>query len=244
MRKVKRPVRILVTRPQPDAATFAAALEARGHDTFIEPMMTIEALPPADAPLELASVQALLFTSANGVRIFSARADERALPVFAVGDATARTARRCGFSDVASAGGDVQALAALVRRRLRPDGGPLLHPAARKQAGDLKATLEAAGFTLRRCVLYQAVARPRFSDALLAAVRDGRIDAVSFFSPRTADAFARLAFTAGLSEALRSVRAVCLSRAVADRIAYLPWDGVVVAAQPTEDALLAALEMA
>jgi len=40
LRKVKRPVRILVTRPQPDAATFAAALEARGHDTFIEPMMT------------------------------------------------------------------------------------------------------------------------------------------------------------------------------------------------------------
>jgi len=235
-------LRILVTRPLPDGESFAAALRAAGHETFVEPMLTIEALPPAEALIDLSDIQALLFTSANGVRVFAARCADRDLPAFAVGDATARAARSLGFQHVVAAAGDVQALTVMVREKLRPTGGPLLHPAARILAGDLKGDLESAGFQVRRCALYQAVARTQFSDELLVAFQDGRIDGVSFFSPRTAERFARLAFAAGLSEALGSVRAVCLSRAVADKIAYLPWSGVVVAAQPTQEALLATLK--
>lgn len=235
-------MRILVTRPSPDAESFAAELRARGHDAFIEPMMTIEALPAQDASIDLAGVQALLFTSANGVRVFAARCEGRALPAFAVGQATGQAARAAGFEKVFVADGDVRALAALVRQQLQPEGGALLHPAARKLAGDLKGELEAGGFSVRRCVLYQTVAATHFSKNLCVALREGSIDGVSFFSPRTAEAFVRLAFAAGLSEAFISVRAFCLSRAVSDKVMYLPWCGVTVAEQPTQVSLLTALE--
>ena len=234
-------MRILVTRPREDAESFAARLRAFGHEVFLEPMMEIIPLPAAEAAIDLAAVQALLFTSANGVRVFSARCDRRDLSAFAVGDATADAARAAGFCEVASAGGDVQALARLVAGRLKPAEGVLFHPAASKQAGDLKGALEAAGFTLRRSVLYQAMPRRALSADLRQAFETKEIDLASFFSPRTAESFARLAFEAGLSEALRSVRAVCLSQAVADKITYLPWRHIAVAKQPTQEALLACL---
>ena len=78
--------------------------------------------------------------------------------------------------------------------------------------------------------------------ALKEALTQGEIDAATFFSPRTAESFARLVAKAGLSDALRGVRAICLSQAVADKITYLPWDGVKVAERPTQESLLAILE--
>src|SRR5229473_1898951 len=110
----------LITRPIEDAGELAAALSLRG-------------------------VQAVLFTSANGARAFARATARRDLAVIAVGDATARTARALGFADIASAGGDVGDLAALVAARLDPRRGALLHAAGSVVAGDLAARLRAAG---------------------------------------------------------------------------------------------------
>ena len=95
---------------------------------------------------------------------------------------------------------------------------------------------------LRRAVLYRATPRQALGKALKEALTQGEIDAATFFSPRTAESFARLVSKAGLSEALRGVRAICLSQAVADKITYLPWDGVKIAERPTQESLLAILE--
>ncbi|HEY7610485.1 MAG TPA: uroporphyrinogen-III synthase, partial [Alphaproteobacteria bacterium] len=64
-------MRILLTRPEPDAQRFAAQLAEHGIEAVVAPLMTIET---ADAPLPpLEGVQALVFTSANGVRAYAAR---------------------------------------------------------------------------------------------------------------------------------------------------------------------------
>src|SRR5436190_23939583 len=118
-------LRALVTRPREDAAELAAALTARGIETVIEPLIEIY-FRTEPAP-DLAGAQAVLCTSANGVRALARLSGERALPLLAVGDATAARARAEGFADVASAGGDVGDLARLARARLQPDRGRLVH---------------------------------------------------------------------------------------------------------------------
>src|ERR1700685_3327999 len=102
-------LRALVTRPRQEAESLAAQLAERGIDTIIEPMMTI--IDRDGALPELAGVQAILCTSANGVRALARASGERGVPVFAVGDATGLAAHEAGFASVESAGGDVDDLA-------------------------------------------------------------------------------------------------------------------------------------
>lgn len=237
-------MRILVTRPLEDVGPLVAALQARGHEAVVEPMLSIERRADVVLPLPLDGVQALLFTSANGVRAFADLAAARDLPVFAVGEASAAAARAAGFSTVDSADGDVADLARLVRARLDPGKGALFHPAASQLAGDLQGALEDAGFTLRRAVLYEAQPAVEVSPALRRALTAGDLDAAIFFSPRTARTFAGLVERAGLAAACARLQAICLSEAVAARLEALPWARVLVAARPEQDAVLARLDEA
>ncbi|MGE0254582.1 MAG: uroporphyrinogen-III synthase [Alphaproteobacteria bacterium] len=235
-------MRALVTRPAEDAARTAAGLAAHGVDGVLAPLLEIE--PVAGRGVDLAGVRALLVTSANGARALAAATERRDLLVLAVGDASARTAREAGFRAVEAAGGDVDSLAALVRTRLAPHEGALLHVAGRERAGDLVALLAPDGFTVWRAVLYRARPVEALPDAAAVALRDETLDAVLLYSPRTAGTFVRLVCAAGLAPSCARLAAICLSEAVADVARALPWHRVVVAAAPTEDELFAALAAA
>src|SRR5947207_3917349 len=127
--------RALVTRPRAEAMALAEALAMRGIEAVIEPLLDIR-YRDEPAP-DLAGVQAVLCTSANGVRALARLSGERQLPLFAVGEASAARARAEGFADVATAGGNVDDLVRLAGEKLRPEAGRLLHVAGSDVAGDL-----------------------------------------------------------------------------------------------------------
>ncbi len=238
-------MRVLITRPLHDARRTAAVLHDRGLRTVIEPLFAIN--PFAATTVDLAGVQGFLLTSANGVRALAAALpaeapQARQLPVYAVGDATGQVAAEHGFTRVQTAGGDVASLAALVKARARPEAGILIHAAGTEVAGDLGGDLAQAGFRVRRERLYDtrpAVALSRETRDLLAT---GGIHAALFYSPRTAAIFADLALRADLTDPCRGVHAYCLSQAVARELAAVPFGVVRVAAEPSQDSLLALLD--
>ncbi|MEE9479372.1 MAG: uroporphyrinogen-III synthase [Kiloniellales bacterium] len=232
-------MRVLITRLREDATPLAAELAALGHETLIEPLLTI--VPRRDAEIDLAGVQAIAFTSANGARVFARLSPRRNLPVYAVGDSTAEAARRARFAEVESADGDVETLAALIATRLDPAAGAVFHAAARRVAGDLQGRLQAAGFAVSRVVLYDAEPIPAFSPATAAALRDGSIDAILFFSPRTGETFVSLMSEANLTHAYGRWHAICLSQAVADQVGDVSWRSLQVADRPTRAGLMDSL---
>jgi len=234
------PRTLLLTRPRPQSEAFAAALEARLPGRFRPVIAPVLAIRPLPAPVDLAGVAALAFTSANGVEQFAARNDDRRLPAFCVGAMTAEAARRAGFAACA-ADGDVAALAALIATRLHPGGGALLHIRGRHAAGDLAARLAAAGISTRAAELYDQTPCPIDGEAraLLAA---GSLDAVAVFSPRSAAAFARQA--AAEAWLLASATSVALSPAAGTPLDALGLARRIVAEHPTRDGMLAALARA
>lgn len=231
---------VLVTRPRPDAIALVAELERRGHSVLQQPLLEIEIV--ANVPLDLDGAQALLFTSANGVRAFVARSGRRDLPVYAVGDATAGEAKAQGFVAVESAGGAVDDLAALVRGKVEPEDGALLHVSGSAVAGDLSGLLTSDGFAVRREQLYTARKVSGIDAAVRAALSAGTLDAVLFFSPRSAATFVTLVQAADVAGACEKLTAVCLSDAVAAALAPIPWRRVKVAERPNQESLLASLE--
>lgn len=232
-------MRALITRPETDAKNLQAELRRQGIAWLHEPMLTIERM--TDVSIDILGAQGFLFTSSNGVHAFASICEERDLPAYAVGDATARECRSCGFTDVHSASGDVDALANYVIEHCEPMAGQLIQIAGSVGAGDLSGALRAAGFVVYRIPLYEAHPATSISDSTQTALRQGRLDAALFFSPRTAATFVSLAQGAGLENACRTVDAFCLSPAVAKRVGNLPWRRVLIAAEPTQVALLAIL---
>lgn len=230
----------LVTRPFADSQGLAEALEARGFSALVEPMLTIRFLDAA--PPDRAVYQGVLATSANGVRALARLVAWRDLPVWAVGDASAREARDLGFVTVHSAAGDVATLADLVADQADPAQGPLLHVAASRLAGDLGGALASRGFSVEKAILYEAEPADDLSPALIEALDEGRLSVALFFSPRTAATFVRLAKNRALGESLRRIKALALSAAVAETLASLPWRVVEVAERPDQAALLARLD--
>lgn len=233
-------MRVLVTRPRLDADTTVVELAARGHTHVVAPLFAVTFY--TDKVVNLDGVQAILITSANGVRALTKVTDRREFPIMAVGTASASVARDSGFNNVISAGGDVEALAELVAALLSPTDGPLLHVAGSVIARGLAERLGATGFTLNRVVIYNAEPVKQIPSAMEDALRSGTLDAALFYSPRSAAQFVRLLKRAKLTDACGNMLAVALSQPVADKLTPVRFSEVRVAAKPDQTSLLEVLD--
>ena len=232
--------RVLVTRAEPGASATAARLAALGHLPLLSPILTIE---PVQADGLMTNVQAVLFTSSNGVRAFAAQTAAPGPPAYCVGDSTAEAARAAGFPAVRSADGDLAALVTLVTDSLDPNGGRLLHAAGADLAGDLAGALRAHGFEVEIRTYYRALTSESLPHVVEQALTESPpdLDAVLFHSARAAAAFVRQAKP---QENLARIDALCLSEAVAEAARVARWRRVLVAEQPQEAALLLLLPAA
>jgi uroporphyrinogen-III synthase len=164
-----------------------------------------------------------------------------ALPVIAVGEATATEARARGFVDVEAAAGDAAALAALISATRRPEDGALCLAVGEGYALDLAAALRAKGFRVIRRVVYAARPSASLPGEAQEALRNGSIYAALFTSPRLARETMRLLRDAGLEPAAQRISAIALSPRIAAALATLPWAEIRTAARPDHAALLACL---
>lgn len=236
---MERRRQVLITRPREDAEPLADLLEGHGFATLIEPLLEITMV---DGPaFDLSGIQALVMTSANGVRAFTHRDSRRDLPVYAVGMATAAEATAAGFQRVTTAGGNVDALAAALTENLDPIQGPIFHPAGSVQAGDLGTALRQAGFGYRRDACYHAAIATRLSDTVATAFLKREIDHVLLYSPRTARTFCTCASDSGCADHLDTVVAHCLSEAVAVAASSLAWRRMVTVARPDQGLIIQSL---
>ena len=228
-------MRVVVTRPQADGERTAAALEALGHEVLVAPLMRVE--PVA---VDLAGTwSAIAVTSANALQAIGATAGRmKTLPVFAVGERSAETARLAGFAEVSSANGDIKDLARMIAARAGGTKASLLYLAGEDRAGDFIAQLAAHGIDAEMKVVYRTVAEV-FPPVLAAALEAGDVDAVLHFSRRSAELFVEGARVSGVAGPAEDVRHLCLSAQVAEPLAGA--SRIAVAVRPEEVALIALL---
>jgi uroporphyrinogen-III synthase len=224
-------MKILVTRPFADGREIAARLAGQGHQALLAPL-----LEPCffDGPEpELGEVEAILATSANGIRALIRRTARRDIPIFAVGPQTAEEAGQAGFVDVRSADGDAVALADATGRWARP-GAVLLHVCGEDAPGMLADMLSTRGFVLRRAVLYGMAAATALPPEVQTALARGEVDAVMFFSPKTAGLFLDLARELPIA----GLTAFCISPNTAKVLPSGAFAAVQIAEKPNQDAML------
>jgi uroporphyrinogen-III synthase len=224
-----------------------------GAEAVLVPMIRL--VPPADfseidaALGGLASYDALLFTSANAVRFFAARAAEiggsaleSAPPTACVGPITAGAARRAGFSValVPAERRDAGGLLEAVSKHWPPRGRRFLLPQAEAARPVLAKGLREGGGTVDDVTVYRTLAAEVDSDALREQLRDRKLDAITFTSPSTVEHFVAL-----LDEESRKAAADCTVAAIgpvtADALRRLGLAPDWVPDEPTVRALIEGL---
>jgi uroporphyrinogen-III synthase len=240
---------ILVTRPQPDNASTATALRARGVEVLAAPMLRFEkVMLSIDTDADFGAV---IVTSANALRALADQPVQAMLlhlPLFAVGDKTAQAARDLGFVKVLSADGDAAALRELLtessKSKLLNKTRPLLYLAGADLARDLAGELGVRGFTVVTQTTYRMMPVADLPDEVSAAFVAGQIEAVLHYSRRSARAFFQAAGLSGVEIAALAVPHYCLSGAVGTVAHDAGASQVVVAQTPDENALFAVLDRA
>lgn len=222
-------MKYLVTRPEPGATDFAAALCACGYDALVAPLFDIRFID--GPPLDLAGVDALVVTSANAVTALGRRCNDRAIPLLAIGPQTAEAARQAGFTQVQCADGDRFDLMNYIARDL--PGGKLLHV-----CGVEAPALSVEGSIVRRVALYESIAVDVLPGGVVSGLRAGTFAGVFFFSPRAATVFATLAERAQLERYCVGLDAYCISAAAAKFLTPLPFAQICIAARPNRAAML------
>lgn len=206
--------RLVILRPEPGASATLARAADWGLDAMKMPLFRIE--PVAWAPPNPGSFDGLLVTSAAGVREAGPRLGElKALPVHAVGEATAEACRAAGLSVATTGARGVEALLATVDPSAR-----LLHLCGEDRHGEVDRP------SITPLVVYKAapLAEPARLDRLADAV-------VMIHSPRAGRRLAELA-------ADRTGTRIAAISAAAASACGSGWAEVAVAESPRDDALL------
>lgn len=214
--------RVLILRPEPGAGRTAQAVARLGLEAVAHPLFAPQALdwtPPVAADFD-----ALLMTSAHAARLTGpALAAYRALPAYAVGEATAAALRAQGFDRVVAGDGDASAIAA----RIADDG----HRAVLHLAGTTVAPIAAGSLNITRIAVYSMASLPP-NPALLRAAVPGSVLLVH--SPRAGE---RLA--AQIPTAVRAGLHVVTISAAALAACGAGWASATAPDQPRDDDMLA-----
>lgn len=251
--------RILVTRPADQGRDFIDALRGLLGDAYRADQFTL--LPLMDiAPLSFRpaapkAFDGLIITSSNGLlhftaKIFDRRANSDAaqgylsLPLYVVGEGTARKAKEAGFENVRIAADSAEALknyllgvassAALkTGHKLR-----LLFVRGETVHADFETLLPADIFDITGLMVYSSYPSILPAGFLKTLFLQHDFEAVAFFSARTARLFFEHAQKSNLLLNLKKPEALCISKNVLETVRSFWGNRLYVADAPNQEGMV------
>ncbi|MDX2074342.1 MAG: uroporphyrinogen-III synthase [Alphaproteobacteria bacterium] len=226
---------ILVTRSKGDEHELTEALQQLGHFVIHEPLTEIFLNHTIRAEVEQAMREepdAVLITSKHAAQALALLSDIRDTCILAVGTATMEHAMSLGFSRVYDTGGTLESMLEYIQGGY-DDGARFLYVSGEHIRSDLPEILGSFGMSCQRIIAYHALAAESLSDTLIAQLKRGQIDAVTFFSPRNVAIFLDLLKRAGCTPASAALDLFALSEEVANAAQDATWRHIFIARKPT-----------
>jgi uroporphyrinogen III methyltransferase / synthase len=243
--------RIVITRPREDALRASTALEMLGAEVLLAP--TVEVRPITDSSAldrsidHLADYQWLVFTSANGVRFFFRRLEERGLDLrstghikfAAIGPTTAEAL--AGYHLRADLVPDSYRSEALAEVLCQAAGGcKILLARADRGRTLLKDELERLA-DVDQVAVYHNADVAALPEPIVERIVDGTVDWITLTSSAITERLHGLLPEAARRRVGREVRLASLSPVTSATAARLGWSVAVEATEFTWDGLVDAL---
>lgn len=233
--------RVLITRPEPGASRTASKVRELGWTPLVLPLTRIEPLP--DLPtVDAANYAALALTSPNSARYLPAAwaAPLKNLPAYAVGAATAATARSAGLNVVDEGAGDAAGLCRVIAEHVKP-GSRILVLCGRVRRSVLEKGLSGTGFLPHLVETYDTLPTSPSANELANVLGRTPVDAVLLYSAVAANEFTRCVERVNGRELFGSARFIAISSRIGAQLPSSWAERLVVAAEPNEEAMLSLL---
>lgn len=236
-------MRILITRPSENVSPITYKLLNQGHEVMIDSLIKI--IPENPQLPELSSFDAIITTSQQAIRCLSTLTPQRDFPLWCVGTESAQIAGDLGFKKICTAEGSAKTLIQkLTDSASFPALQKVLYASGDVTRVHLPHILKKKGIKTHHAILYKTQAKTSFSEESYHALQSRALDAVLFYSPRTAHIFQTLCKESQLEFCYPFLKAFCLSNTIQKTIQDLPWKKIYVAKKNTTDDLLMCLMMA
>lgn len=223
---------ILITRPAEQAAYLASQLSARDIDCLIDSVLMIA--PEKNIHIDTARFDTVVISSQHALDALNQSADIRLLTV---GQKTAQVARQRGFLHAQCAGETFAELIAFIRTQ--PQITTILYARGETITESLIEALPE--HRVEEQIVYHAIATTALLETTKGALTNQTLDAVTFYSRRTARIFETLIIAAKLQHTLAHSTACCLSPSIASAL-QLDWRSVRIAKNPRESAMLTLID--
>ena len=245
--------RILVTRPEEQAAGFTKALSELGAQCVLLP--TIKIVPPEsweelDKAIEnLSGYDWVLFTSINGVHYFFERLrgankdarDLKGIKIGVIGPKTKEALRERGIHadlipDTYWSEGVAEKIEGYNLR-----GKRVLLPRSKIARDYLLKKLNSYGAIVDEVESYQSI-QPKYSQSVLnKLLKKGTIDLITFTSPSTVNNFLTLLREKPIYDEMLKIEVACIGPITAQRAAQEGFKVAIVPDEYTVDSLLSAI---
>jgi uroporphyrinogen III methyltransferase/synthase len=246
--------RIIITRAARQSVELLDKLGQLGALPSMLPLVSFSApedYSPLDAALEqLEQFDWIIFTSENAVRAVVKRASVRGnlrnvagrrSRAAAVGPTTAVAAERAGFFvDYQAKTHSGAALANELGERVRNQS--IFLPRSDRANPDLPGLLRAHGAQVTEVVAYRTVTPVNLDREKIAAIVSGETEALLFFSPTAVENFSGIAGDRTLVDLQQRMAITAVGPITAHELNQAGVHTLVVAVEPTSDAVIAALE--
>jgi len=246
--------RIVITRAARQSVELVETLGKLGAVAILLPLVAFAApedYGPMDAALDrLEQFDWIIFTSENAVRAVVKRAGVRGnlrnvagrrSRAAAVGPTTATAAERAGFFvDYQAHTHSGAALANELGEKLR--GQTVFLPRSDRANPDLPQLLRNYGADVTEVIAYRTVTPVNLDQEKIAAIVNGEVEAVLFFSPTAVEHFVAIVGKEKLLDLQERLAITAVGPITANALHQSGVDTLLVAEDTTADAVIAALE--
>lgn len=232
-------LRVLVTRPEPGTSATASRLRALGHAPVVLPLTRID---PLASPAADGQFSHVIATSANALRHAAPELLDqlKALPLLAVGEATADAAMAAGFEDVRAGDGGADSLVPDLERLAATDSR-IAYLCGSVRRDTIEAALVRLSLAFEVFETYSAEKASYSTQEIDHLLAGDPVDAVLIHSLETGLAYVRLPRTVILAQMIENADHIAISGRVAEGLSAAGIAHVTCAESPSDDAMLAAL---
>jgi uroporphyrinogen III methyltransferase/synthase len=246
--------RVVITRAARQSVELVESLSKLSAIPILLPLVAFSApedYGPMDAALDrLEEFDWIIFTSENAVRAVVKRAEVRGnlrnvagrrSRAAAVGPTTATAAERAGFFvDYQAQTHSGAALANELGEKLR--GQTVFLPRSDRANPDLPQLLRNYGAEVTEAIAYRTVTPVNLDQEKIAAIVNGEVEAILFFSPTAVEHFVGILGNEKLCDLQSRLAITAVGPITANALRQLGVDRLFVAEDTTADAVIAALE--